>query len=437
MDDRAAIDERAGSRPVRSRRWRRLAVIGIALLLAAAGAVWWLGHGSDGDLLRIRAAAGDLHIATTSADMGAVLAPADRLARWNRLAALAKELKSYSASTSWTPSTALILFDPVPAGLRAHHAMLDAAKMDELLGLIDALGDDPLILRTEYSFSSLQPEIGVQRALANLLKERLALADGDQVDIEAARMLTLCLAYDTKNLISILVKASITSIALQGITRRLADLRRRGSGIPELIDRCSARLAVDFARGLEGEFAACLEFFAHPPPAGGVSLSSAGWLPAGNPWDAMLTSVDMSLGRETVLRLELDWVQHARASSDPSSLMRLARACAEDHKGIQPGMMRMHLAGLIAPVYEGVIPMVFGAILHARLLSAELRGKPWPTDDFDPTHALLRSVVRDGQLCGAYSLYKGGEDLHGHRPNQYFALYGPLDPPRPVPLPKP
>jgi hypothetical protein len=430
-------DEPDGIRLRWFRRWRIWAMFAIAFLLIS-GAVWWIRLSSDGDLRAIRAAARDLAIATSAEEMGDVLAAPDRLAQWNRLAVLAKGLKSYSSAnlgaSSYIP---LKLFEAVPAAMRAHHAALDAAKMDEVLHLIDALGADPLVLRTEYSITSMQPEIGTLRGLANLLKERLALADPDDVEIEARRLLTLCLAYDTKNLLSILVKTSITEIAWSGLTRRLVELRRPGSGIPALVDRCSACLAEDFKRGLEGEFVSFLDYLEHPQPAGAWTLFSLSGISPPNPWDSMLNSVDVSLGRESLLQLELDWAQRARTTADPYRLLQLAKASTTDYKGVQLGMMRKHLASMVAPVYEMVIPMVFATILHGRLLSAELRGERWPTDDFDPTHPVLRSVVRDGAVCGAYSLNAGSDDRHGQKPNRYFALYGPLDPPKPPPAQKP
>ena len=166
-------------------------------------------------------------------------------------------------------------------------------------------------------------------------------------------------------------------------------------------------------------------------------MTLTGGITATNPWNSMLTSFEVRMGREKFLRLELDWAQQARSASNPLHLLQLAKATADGYTGIQLGMIGNHLASMVAPVYEMIVPMVFGAVLHGRLLSAELRGGKWPADDFDPAHPVLRSMVRDGTVCGAYSLYTSSDDLHGQRPNKYFALYGPLDPPKPAAARKP
>jgi len=429
------MDEPGVIRPRQSRSWRKTVISGIAILVFG-GVVWWFWSSSDGDLRAIMAAARSRHIATTSAEMGDVPSSPDRLAQWHRLTVLVKNFKSYS-SLYYRDYQPLKLFEPIPAAMRSHHAAFDAAKMDDLLRLIDEIGAEPLILRTEYSHRGSWLDLQTQRTLADLLGERLALAAADQVEIEAGRLLKMCLVCDAKDFLSLIMKVSFTNIAWQGITRRLIDLRQHHGVIPDLIDRCNARLAADFKRGIEGEFVSALDCFGNPDASASRTLTSAGSFSPENSWESMVSGVDWGIGREPLLQLELDWVERTRTVNDPYALLQLAKACTSEYQGFQFGMLRKHMAGMVAPIYEIMVPSVFGTILRGRLLRAELVGDRWPTDDFDPTHAVLRSIVRDGTVCGAYSLNKSGDDLQGRNPNRYFPLYAPLDPPKPAAAPKP
>ena len=71
--------------------------------------------------------------------------------------------------------------------------------------------------------------------------------------------------------------------------------------------------------------------------------------------------------------------------------------------------------------------------LFARLLVAELRGTPWPIDDFDPLHQRLRPILRDGEIMGAYSVGNDGIDDGGEKDDRYFPLYGPRTAPKATP----
>ncbi len=147
-------------------------------------------------------------------------------------------------------------------------------------------------------------------------------------------------------------------------------------------------------------------------------------------------SVMLRTGRETFLRKELEWVINARDDADPLVLLAKAKMLGRELSRLGSlEKAKYAVFAMFAPDYGHMIARLHGAILHGRLLSAELRGAPWPIDSMDPDHHPLRRVERDGMLMGGYSLNASGSDAQGHQPNRYFALYGLCDPPPPAAIP--
>ena len=98
---------------------------------------------------------------------------------------------------------------------------------------------------------------------------------------------------------------------------------------------------------------------------------------------------------------------------------------------LDPSMLLSHLTSRIrfAP-YQA--QSAAKSRLGAELVAAVLRDEPWPVDWFDPTGAKLRPITIDGKVTGAYSVGPDGRDDGGTSNNDVrWALFGPIDPPKP------
>jgi hypothetical protein len=81
-----------------------------------------------------------------------------------------------------------------------------------------------------------------------------------------------------------------------------------------------------------------------------------------------------------------------------------------------------------------VIVQGYKVSLFCRLVSAEIKKAPWPSDVFSPSDAPLHQVERDGKMVGVYSVGMNGVDNGGSKgspgkDDYYFPLYGRQFPP--------
>lgn len=406
------------------RGWRLLALIGLglAVLVTGVGAWWWF---DDGDLDAVRAQARLDGRAASWDELGLVTADEARLSCWQRILALGKELRAYNEVGAGRSGRPLFkAFTPIPDEMRAHHAALDAAKLAELLALIDQLGDRPLVLRREMTYSTLLPEIGAIRGLMRLLAERAALGDVAEAARQCRRALALCRTSHAQSLMQHLIQISITEIALGMVVDRLPDLRKADPALAEDVLATTQGLPDALLPALQGEFLCALAVCQKRAFYDDGSASGSWYMP-----------LAVRIGRHELLDSQLEAM---RELARYDLLGDLAWADANDAalkgaKGVlpRPGLI---LRGMLSPVYGMIIEMGGRAALRGRLVAAELRGEPWPVDSFDPRGATLRPFTRDGVLVGAYTVARDGVDDGGDaKKDRYFPLYGPHEAPKPAP----
>jgi hypothetical protein len=406
------------------RGWRMLVLILLVLAALTAGSVawWWF---DEGDLDAVRTLARQDGRAATWVELKQVPADEVRLACWQRIVVLGKELKSYQDVQGGKPNYAQFkAFTPVPDEMRAHHAALDAAKLAELLTLLDQLGDQPLVLRSEMTFHTLIPEIGAVRGLIRLLAERAALGDAAEAARQCRLALALCRAFHARSLIQHLVRLSVTEIALGMVVARLPELKRVDPGLADDVLATTLGVPNDLVPALNGEFLCALAMADSRLLYDGEGSLGAWYMP-----------LVLRVGRREFLEAQLEAMRELAhhdlrgglAWSDANDdALRKAKG-----RFPRPGLI---LRGMLSPVYGMIVEMGGRTALRGRLVAAELRGQPWPVDSFDPSGAVLRPVSRDGVLVGAYTVGKDGVDDGGvEKQDRYFPLYGPREAPKPAP----
>ena len=414
------------ARPSRSPiGWRPIALPALALGLVGIAA-WWFWNSSDSDIRAVIAEAKARDIATTARELGYLRSPPDRLSRWDQLAQLATVVRSY-ANSNHVPSSTMQLapFDPIPDALRLHHAALASGTLDEVLAGMDGMGDEPLVLHAVDDYSTRLPELSVLRQFGSLFKERAVLAPPEQAGREVRRLLRCCTLIGDHSQSSSSVRMGLAAIAFGAVTRRLGDLRLHDPGIATSIDALCDLMAEDLKLDLAGEFVADIALVRNPEILNAQAGSAI--------WDRLMHGAMVRMGRETLLRKEMEWVLNVRDHPDPLVLLDQTKALARELN--QLGSLdkpKYAFFSMFAPNYRFYITRIHDAILYGRLLSAELRGRPWPIDVLDPAHQTMRRVERDGKVMGAYSLNGSDTDAHGKAPNRYFPLYGPLEPPTPA-----
>ena len=278
------------------RGWRLLGVLALALiLLTVSVGLWW--YYDSGDLDAIRVEARRQGQPATWEEMGLQQADEARLALWKRITALAKNLKTYQSRPDFDTdgSPPFKLFAPIPDKLRTIHAALDAANVEELMDLLDQLGDQPLVLRKEMDHSSLFPEIGTHRVLTRFLLERVALADTTEVPRLCRRMLVLCRCYSADCLIQHYVHCSLVENALTAVTSCLTDLKRVEPAIADDVLATTKDLPAELIHALQGEFLSSMAMVTQRNSIN-VDGSSPKWF----------RPVVVRLGRYTMLNAQLE-----------------------------------------------------------------------------------------------------------------------------------
>jgi hypothetical protein len=411
--------EDSSPRSKRTYGWWLLGFACLTLTTLSIGiAVRW--YYDDDDLVAVRAEARRQGTPTTWDEMGLTATDDARLGLWKRVSTLSKALKSYQAGPGTKAGApAFKPFAPIPAELRAHHAGLDAASMAELMTLLDQLGDQPLVLHREMTYSTLLPEIGINRELIRLLQERVALADAAEVPALCRRMLALCRRYSADCLIQHLVHCSIIEIALAATTTRLNDLKQTDPTVAEAVLAATQDLPAGMAHALQGEFLCSLAMVNQR------GFYNLGEEPASN-WFMPIT---VRIGRRGMLTAQLAAITRLR-HDDLTTALAWARTNEAFFTAAKRGIPTptLILQGMFAPSYPLTIAMGHRTALRGRLLAAEIRGRPWPSDSFDPSGVMLRPFMRNGTLVGAYSVDTDGHDDGGDaKKDHYFPLYGPRE----------
>lgn len=419
-------------RPSQGRRWWYLAFVvltGLGVLFG--GGAWWYYDRSDLD--EVQRHAKKLGRPTTWKELGASLSDEKRIQTWKRLTKLSPALGSYRNSKVFRSGVMKYnLWDPVTPELLAHHASLDADKFGELVTLLDQLGDVRLTLHEEMTFRTLLPEIGVQRDLIRLMQEKLLIADRSEVGLWSRRMLASCQRFSDDSMIQYMVRVSCIEITLEGIARRLPDVKDSDPAIAHEIIEVVKDLYAELCHSLSGEYLLMFDALSQ-----NAAMTSDGT--ASREWFMPLM---MRAGRAPALRNYLDDLTHLQSLNALSAMTWATQKDVEFQKAksgrITPERI---IQGMYQPVWNVLIKMSIRTELHGRLIAAEILGHQWPIDSFDPEMKMLRPLYQDGRIIAAYSLDGDGLDQGGtEKVDRVFPLYAkPARTPTPTidPIPEP
>ncbi len=399
------------SEPTKRRSgWRMLGMIVLGMVLLTTGyGFWW--YYDNGDLEVVREQAREQGRPVTWADMGLKPAGTERMVLWTRATALASLLKSYQTiPTSQRKGGPLFkAWEPIPQELRDYHQTLDAAAIEELIDILDRLGDQPLVLHDKLSFGTLMPEIGVARELMRFMQERMLLAEGDEMVAWGRRMLALCRRYSAESIMPHMVRVSIMGIALGAISQRLSDIKGIDRTIATDILTTTQALHHDLLHAIDGDFLMALDLHASR------TYYHDGWY----------MPLICRAGRQGALLAALEAHQQLQPLDGPGSLI-WARATEAKFFAARQGIPypSLVLQGFFMPSWSAVVNLGQRTALHGRLVASELQGQPWPVDIFDPTGAVLRPITRDGRVIAAYSVGDDGLDQGGvDKLDRIFPLY--------------
>jgi hypothetical protein len=284
------------------------------------------------------------------------------------------------------------------AEFRAYHQAISSQRVCDAARGIIALGKVPIRVPPG--------KIGFYPFNWNeLFDSRLVVAEGDELDLcLAVTQVRIEMAWGDDS--SFWGRLDITHVC-KLLTHRLADrreqLRPMAGWLETMAQRCldsqptvaQPILHQDLASFRHGE-----QMFRER----GMRLPD--WLKSG-----IAIEMAMRVERASILRNELSWLQFLKAHPaqprvwlDEAERRRAALANAGSWLGAN--LHQQLLVTMDPRVMRGLV----SAVLYARLLSAEIRGSPWPVDLCDRAGNPLRRWEKDGQLIGAYSVGPDGVD---------------------------
>lgn len=390
-----------------------LAAMVLVMLVAgiAAGFGWY--H-NDKDLGDIRALARQQGRPLVWAELGLAPPTAERMAWWKRLTILSGKVTAFQSQLGPDGKTRYRPWDRIPDELRAHHAAMDPAIVTELIDLLDRLGDQPLVLHEQISFTRKLDELGVARVVIRFLQERLILAEPHEVGPLARRMLATCRRFTVDSLILHMVCTSLVDVTMQGIALRIDDLKRHDPTIAADILGTIALLHGNLLQALDGEFVLALDVVTDP----GTSILSK----ARDEWYMPLA---IRAGRHRMLNNLLEAIVGLR-SRPPEEAIAWAKVLDEKVYAARAGLPTpaLLLEGIFTPAWGIVVQQGASALLRGQVIAAEIQGTAWPVDTFDPGSAPLRAMKHEGRIIAAYSVHSDGVDHGGdEKRDRVFPLY--------------
>ncbi len=377
------------------------------LIIAAVLFAWRCSAWMDdqGDLMRIDAQARSIAVPVAWSEMGLHADAAARIGMWGKIVTAAKRLPAWKDDPK---HPTLVTGLPPPLSLIGHHAAFDPLAVTTLLGLIDGLGSEPLILRSENMPSTKLPEIATYREVTTLLGQRVLLAPREQLWHECRRMLDFITIYHADSTLPYLVKISLVSIALRQMTRRLPELKEmpeRAAWSARVLDLAS-RIPDDGIQARQGDFIMFRSFLGNLRDADLATMGSGGkrtisWY--GHLWEMAV----LRMGREESLAgllKHLEFLQRHPAAAALMAEDRRIDAQLEEAKGQGRSSAITIISNLITSGQLMLARWSRSTMLQAQLLVAEANGAPWPIDDFDPAGNRLQRIDADGRLIGASSV---------------------------------
>ena len=411
--------------------WWFLAKLSLGLLVLVVGTLlFWIR--SDGDLRTARERVAAAGFPTTGAEMGRKKSDEARIAAWLRLEAsfaykapLASYFDVGQLNKFATPGTAL------PEALVTAFGALSPATVADALALIDELGDGPLV--SEVAFSVTTRIYGNSR-LASFAIHHALLCPASELPTTLRRLLRISTWYDPDSLYSGQSRAYVLSRLMQALLYRRADLaREQREHFASQLHELTADPGHFLARTQAANLVMDLDFYLDPDDR---SRRGGRMMPKVLEWP-LVGLLLYRAGRGPLMQQELDWAIFLRDHRDDlRAIIADARRRQPMYKDdwtllLDPSMLLTHMTSRMCYA-SNWCESVAKTRLRAELVAAVLRDEPWPVDWFDPTGAKLRPITIDGKVTGAYSVGPDGVDDGGtSNKDVRWALFGPLDPPKP------
>lgn len=392
----------------RPRPWHVLVGAPVALLLLVALCIaWWLA--SDGDLRRVDARARESGLPTTWEELGLRISPDERRTAYETLVASTPP-KSWRRGTA--PETARIAMgEPVPEALREWHRGRDAAQIARTLAMVDALGDQPLVMTTRFVGENHAPGLSTLLNLGYLLEERILIAEPVRAREEVERMARFCRALP----IGSPVQAMLREAVLDRLANAVLYRRDALAGDPAVVDALvAARIALTESAPLSRRawFVERRVTLASDDGCRGMAPLLTG-VP---PWLAWTRPMLVRAGREELLLRMLATIALER---QPQHLRQQLRSRVWKADRTTPRRLLANAYAVVpyAPTENA------GPIIRCDLAIAEITGTPWSPDPCSADGSPLRVLVRDGVRIGAYSVGADGIDQDGEGDDRHFAIW--------------
>ncbi len=380
---------------------------------------------SRGDLLAVREQVAAAGFPTSGSEMGRKRSAEERCRLRERLAVVVNDL-NMSAYFN-IPKNFGIPGTPLPETYHAHMAALPRARLSEMGTLLDALGDEPVILEENLTMATQGEGI---RPLSLLHLQALG-APREELPVLLKRLLQSAQRSPPVARADRDVRATALYKLIQVLLYRLADLERElrrdyADHLLTLVDDPGAQLA-----GAQvGDLVKHLDFFDDPDErirsSGLTMLDFYRW--------PVIGSLVMRGGRGGFLVRELEWAGFLRDHRNDLRAVRAEAKLRYDYprpipwtEMAKPSLWVGHSLNEWARGWE--VDHTIRLWLRAQLVAAVLREEPWPVDWFDPAGGIMRPILVEGVVRGAYSVGPDGRGDGGNRrTDTCWPLFGPLDP---------
>jgi hypothetical protein len=403
----------------------------VLLLISLLIGFRWYHSTADLDAIREQAKAQGMPV--TWGELGKTLADSEDIKRFNRLAILSKGFKDYNYELSDgkidgdKKTDRLRAFSPIPDKAVQFHKELDQTTVTEALAIIDQIPQGPLVLRIGEMLKKPNNVIGTYRQVVRWLGERVLLADERSIDQEAVRLIRFVSTFDVSTQTDYLIKISLISIMLPNVTSRIVPYKKPEGTYVNLLEGLAQQAGKDAITMYEGDIVECLEATAKPSDFGKIGIFGNKW------YDPYCNPLKARFGRYKALQAILSGQMMALKSVSLGDRVGWTRDIEAHEETLRDWHPNEWLEKMVLSLRSTISIMHIKALMKLQVVLAELRNEPWPNDPFDPAGGPLHRVERDGKLMGAYSVGENGIDDGGDkRKDDYFPLYGPLDPPPPI-----
>lgn len=414
-------EEAASSGHRRLRVWLCLLGLFVGLVLTCLAAGWfWLSYTGDIEAIKAEAQAAGISVQSEPKKITDPL----RLARARSIDAAARAIKVEGAGQYiyWDGRKVSYEFRVV------HQAISSQAVCDVAQGIID-LGSDPIVV------SPNDRRVAVQ-GWGRLLNNRMLIAEGQELD--------LCLAANRTRIDMLLGHEPLSwgwgdfQEMCSLLPHCLVDRPEQVHPLADWLDTKADWFLADFPNLVHQYLLQDCQRLRHGEQTlKELGANWSGWLINLSDWLQSGVAVEIAMRKERagILRAELSWQRFLNSHpGEPRLWMDEADRRTAAIASISSWLGTVTHQQVLGIQSSWILRRLMGNVLYARLLSAEVRGSPWPVDLCDRAGSPLRRWERDGRLIGAYSVGPDGIDNGGDKQKDIlFRLR--LDPPPSLSIP--